>query len=254
MLLTDTGSVLLEHLERQKDSPSLLASFQRLILAFGMDHFCIGDPSNPEVRRDDRRWGATWPVRWYWHYVSHNHFAHDPVMAAMNRAQAPYRWSTTYARASARGRRVLDEASEFGIRDGFAVPIHQPDGRVMGVSIATASYHLTPQDALSLHMASLYLHARMAGLRGGSPARPAFRLTPRERECLEWVAAGKTDWEISLILSISEQTAHGYVQNALTKLGARTRAAKKKEDHDRGGQDIRAGAASLGVRAQRPRG
>jgi LuxR family quorum sensing-dependent transcriptional regulator len=38
------------------------------------------------------------------------------------------------------------------------------------------------------------------------------------------VAAGKTDWEISQILSISEQTVHGYVQNAMTKLGARTRA------------------------------
>jgi DNA-binding CsgD family transcriptional regulator len=49
-------------------------------------------------------------------------------------------------------------------------------------------------------------------------------LTPRERECLQWVAAGKTDWEISQILSISEQTVHGYVQNALAKLGARTRA------------------------------
>jgi DNA-binding CsgD family transcriptional regulator len=53
------------------------------------------------------------------------------------------------------------------------------------------------------------------------PARP---LTPRERECLRWVAAGKTDWEIGQILTISEQTAHGYVQNALAKLGARTRA------------------------------
>jgi DNA-binding CsgD family transcriptional regulator len=41
---------------------------------------------------------------------------------------------------------------------------------------------------------------------------------------LQWVAAGKTDWEISLILNISEQTAHGYVQNTLVKLGARTRA------------------------------
>ena len=38
------------------------------------------------------------------------------------------------------------------------------------------------------------------------------------------MAAGKTDWEFAQILAISEQTAHGYVQNALVKLGARTRA------------------------------
>jgi DNA-binding CsgD family transcriptional regulator len=64
----------------------------------------------------------------------------------------------------------------------------------------------------------------MAALRAQRPAPPGPNLTPRERECLKWVAAGKTDWEISQILNISEQTAHGYVQNALIKLGARTRA------------------------------
>ena len=93
MLLTQTGFALVEHLERQKDIPSLLASFQRLVLAHGMDCFCIGDPSNPEVPRDDRRWGATWPVAWWWHYVSFNHIVRDPVVARLNLSPAPFRWS-----------------------------------------------------------------------------------------------------------------------------------------------------------------
>jgi LuxR family quorum sensing-dependent transcriptional regulator len=224
MLLTDTGLALVEHLERQRDVPPLLASFQRLTLAFGMEHFCVGDPSHPEIRRDDRRWGATWPVQWYWRYVSQNHLAHDPVMARMNRAPAPFRWSQTHSGASRRGQRVLDEAAEFGIRDGLAIPIHQVDGRIAGVSIGVRNYELSRPDEMALHMAALYLHAKLAGLRAGPEARTPPRLTPRERECLQWVAAGKTDWEISLILNISEQTAHGYVQNTLVKLGARTRA------------------------------
>jgi len=224
MLLTDTGYHLVEHLERQRDAPALLASFQRLVLAFGMDFFCIGDPSHPDVKRDDRRWGATFPVRWYWRYISQNHLAHDPVVARMNRVAAPFRWSDTYAEAGPRARRVLDEAAEFGLRDGLAIPIHRPDGSVIGISIATGTYDLSPRDAVALQMASYYLHARMAALRAQRPARPGPSLTPRERECLKWVAAGKTDWEISQILNISEQTAHGYVQNALIKLGARTRA------------------------------
>ena len=92
------------------------------------------------------------------------------------------------------------------------------------MSIATAAYDLSPRDELALHLASLYLHARMTALRAQASSRPLPRLTPRERECLKWVAAGKTDWEISQILSIAEQTAHGSVQNVLGKLGARTRA------------------------------
>ena len=61
-------------------------------------------------------------------------------------------------------------------------------------------------------------------MRTVSPRRPKPNLTLRERECLKWIAAGKTDWEIAQILNISEQTAHSYVHNALIKLGARTRA------------------------------
>ena len=71
----------------------------------------------------------------------------------------------------------------------------------------------------------IYFHAKFARLRSQSaaPAKVA-RLTPRERECLSWVASGKTDWEISQILNISEQTTHEYVQNAISKLNATTRA------------------------------
>ncbi len=224
MLLTDTGYQLVEHLERQRDAPALLASFQRLVLAFGMDSFCIGDPSHPDVRREDRRWGASFPVGWYVRYIGQNHLAHDPVVIRMNQDSAPFRWSDLREQAKARGLRVLDEAAQFGLKDGFAVPIHRSDGSVIGISIATTSYDLSTRETLALQMASYFLHARLASLRAPRPLRPAPGLTPRERECLKWVAAGKTDWEISQILNISEQTAHGYVQNALIKLGARTRA------------------------------
>lgn len=224
MLLTDTGYQLVEHLERQRDAPALLASFQRLVLAFGMDSFCIGDPSHPDMKREDRRWGASFPVGWYRRYIGQNHITHDPVVARMNETSAPFRWAELREHARPRSLRVLDEAAQFGLRDGYAVPIHRSDGSVIGVSIATASYDLSQRDTLALQMASYYLHARLASLRAQRPVRPGPSLTPRERECLKWVAAGKTDWEISQILNISEQTAHGYVQNALIKLGARTRA------------------------------
>ena len=110
------------------------------------------------------------------------------------------------------------------MRDGLGIPIHGPRGVIAGVSIATNHYELSPRDERALHLASLYLSARVSALRPAAPACAPRRLTPRECECLKWVAAGKTDWEISQILNISEQTAHGYVQNALTKLNARTRA------------------------------
>ena len=43
-------------------------------------------------------------------------------------------------------------------------------------------------------------------------------------ECLKWAADGKTEWEISGILSISEHTADKHLANARRKLGAANRA------------------------------
>jgi DNA-binding CsgD family transcriptional regulator len=223
MLLAETGFQLVDHLERQKDIPSLLASFQRLVLAHGMDCFCIGDPSHPEVQRDDRRWGATWPVDWYWRYASQNHLARDPVIARLNHSPLPFRWSETYLTAGREGRHVLDEAAEFGLKYGLAMAVHG-EGSLGAVSIGARHYELSPREQAGLQLAAYYLHGRIAGLRARGQQRTIRSLTPRERECLKWVAAGKTDWEISQILNIAEQTAHGYVQSALAKLGARTRA------------------------------
>lgn len=223
MLLSETGFAQVEHLERQKDIPSLLASFQRLVLAHGMECFCIGDPSNSEMQREDRRWGATWPVDWWWRYVSRNYITRDPVVARLNLSPAPFRWSETHALAKRNARHVLHEAAEFGLTDGLAMAIHG-EGTVGAVSIAAKHFELSPSQQAGLQLAAYYLHARVASLHNKGAARAPRLLAPRERECLNWVAAGKTDWEIAQILNISEQTAHGYVQNALSKLGARTRA------------------------------
>lgn len=48
-------------------------------------------------------------------------------------------------------------------------------------------------------------------------------LTKREKECLSWTAGGKTSWEISVILGISESTATFHLRNAGVKLNANNR-------------------------------
>jgi DNA-binding CsgD family transcriptional regulator len=224
MLLTDTGTALFEHLGGQTDVPSLLISFQRVVRAFGMTGFCVGDPSNPEVKRKVRRWDGSWSGEIYRRYASHGFFSIDPIIARMNESSSPFRWSDAYARATPQQKRVLHEIMDSVAEDGLVVPIHGPRGAIAGISIGAIKYELSPQDEMSLQMASLYLHGRLTVLRGETPSRMARLLTPRERECLTWVAGGKTDWEISQILNISEQTVHGYVQNVLVKLNARTRA------------------------------
>lgn len=64
------------------------------------------------------------------------------------------------------------------------------------------------------------------GSRLTGAAQPAGEsLTSREREVLGWVAAGKTNWEIALILSISPRTVQKHMEHVFDKLGVENRTA-----------------------------
>lgn len=48
-------------------------------------------------------------------------------------------------------------------------------------------------------------------------------LSQREKQVLEWLKLGKSSWDISMILGISERTVYFHVSNILKKLGASNR-------------------------------
>lgn len=45
-------------------------------------------------------------------------------------------------------------------------------------------------------------------------------LTEREKEVLRWLAHGKSNWEVSVILKISERTVRFHINNIMKKLDA----------------------------------
>ena len=58
-----------------------------------------------------------------------------------------------------------------------------------------------------------------------APVPPQTPLTPREREVLRWVAAGKTDRDIALVLGCSHRTVQKHLERSYVKLGVETRTA-----------------------------
>jgi DNA-binding CsgD family transcriptional regulator len=49
------------------------------------------------------------------------------------------------------------------------------------------------------------------------------KLTRRETEVLKWISNGKTTWEISVILLVSQATIAFHVKNLMHKLGVHNR-------------------------------
>jgi DNA-binding CsgD family transcriptional regulator len=63
----------------------------------------------------------------------------------------------------------------------------------------------------------------------GVDENATVHFTNREIECLKWAAAGKSVWETSRILGITERTVSLYLETARTKIGAvnKTQAVAK---------------------------
>jgi LuxR family transcriptional regulator, quorum-sensing system regulator BjaR1 len=65
---------------------------------------------------------------------------------------------------------------------------------------------------------------RLTGRRVQSARRKLpFSITSREIEVLQWVARGKSAWEIGEILHITKRTVDQHVQSTVRKMGAANR-------------------------------
>lgn len=116
-------------------------------------------------------------------------------------------------------------------RAAIVVPVHLPFGQIGAVSFNP----LDPQntdlereflaygDVLGLYARTFigtYVH--VMGSMQALP--PESRLSKREVECLRWAAIGKTDLEISMIMSRSRATVRFHIHNASIKLNAVNRS------------------------------
>jgi len=73
-----------------------------------------------------------------------------------------------------------------------------------------------------LQLMAMYFHAHARRRLSINRVIDGVALSPRELECLEWAAQGKSAWEIGRLLNISRRTAAFHLDNAKTKFGVRT--------------------------------
>lgn len=136
--------------------------------------------------------------------------------------QKPFFASAVAPHASRAYRDYWSAMGEFGVRDTLAVPHFGPNNSATALTVWFAGVDLSPaeRDAVMLSSVIAMHLLRPAGrLR---PDRPL--LTPRERDCLSYVADGLSDQAIADRLGIGASTAHAHVENAKRKLAAKTRA------------------------------
>jgi len=172
---------------------------------------------------------GSYSPRWVGHYVDVRYDRIDPVLTSASEELLPFQWGgETYIGSLSRDQRqIFSESREFGIRQGFTIPIHDKLGQVATLNFATDENfrHFemnVRENGPMLHLMGIYFHAyvrrRLQGI--AQPGRPS--LSRREIQCLQWYARGKSSYDISEILGIGRRTVIFHFQNVKAKLGVVT--------------------------------
>lgn len=236
--------------------PSLVAAVQNAGNAIGLPFIAaqadLGDPE-PMADQGGRPYAET-SFRWidpdYAYWRDRKLALQIAFLTAARLVAEPFFYSDGRLRTW-RSTELLDavdceqarNAPNFG--EAIIAPVHLPRGLVgavfwcsrepVGVEALFAS-HAGDLHNLALKLVATHNEAR------GRPRNATVpqTLTRREVQCLRWAAAGKTDGEIGIILTLSVSTVRFHLRNAAAKLGATGRAQSIQ---------IAAGLGFVGARA-----
>ena len=180
-------------------------------------HVDIRQAPQPAIRLD------SYPPEWVDYFDDRRLGLSDPVHRASHLTSVGFAWSQVpdMILLTRHDRDILDRARLAGIGDGFTIPAHVPGESHGSCSFATRRDETIRADALPCAqlVGAFAFEAARRLWKMRSVEKPLPGLTDRQRDCLVWAARGKSDWEISRILGISQETVIQHLKQARERYG-----------------------------------
>ena len=219
---------ILGKLADARDPSSMPEIFDDIREAYGVDNIVYHAVNVRGLTRDGAFLRLTYSDEWISRYYKEDYFNIDPVVEHGARAIMPFDWSNLDWSGKRRGEFAEDARGHDVGTNGLTVPIRGPDGQHALFSVATArsdkSWNRQLRDQLTdLHSIAYNVHQATVRVEGVAVPLEVINLSVREREVLQWAAAGKTTDEVAQILGIAERTVRVYLDTARHKLGASNR-------------------------------
>lgn len=167
---------------------------------------------------------TNYPDPWRRHYVDQRYETCDPIVLHSIRQPHPFGWDPDFGGDDPFNCKFFDEASGFGIRCGYTIPIHHWHGRFAALTFAAdrqyaAFLHATQTHALALRLIAYQFHRQVRAKLEPVHLLTGVHLTYRERQCLALAEQGNAFPDIALILNISPRTVKDYIDGAKAKFG-----------------------------------
>lgn len=234
-------SVVIDQIETAETIGELRDILQNFIENKGFQSFSfieneLGSQTDPIIVN-------TITQRWEDDYRDNDFLMIDPCLPVAQRTNTPFIWSDLpqvprNGIRKPKAMKLMEAANDHSLHEGLVIPFHFRDRQgVFHSSVCTLFWSNSVGEFLKqirfskteLHLILIYWAERVISLSGSVRKKSEHRqndhiyLTDRERDVLTWAALGKTINETSSILSISAETANGYMKNAIKKLDAVTK-------------------------------
>ncbi len=209
--LDRTFSVLRD-LERAAAPDEIARLLVDAFTRYGVSYVMAGivpTPGLPARRHAGFVLTSTMPEGWARRYVT--------------RGYAPFEWSTVPP-DTPMASRIMNEAGEFGIRAGITIPFVTLDGEPGGISVSGDRIEIDPAERVAVNLVATYAVGQLLLMNSRPSAQAPARLSPRERETLQWAAEGKTDVEIGMVMGITAAGVDYHLRSARAKLDTVNRA------------------------------
>jgi LuxR family quorum sensing-dependent transcriptional regulator len=212
--------------DRARSPSEVCAALLGATKALGCQHILAGTIPTPGSTKQQQQANVLlheWPIGWSERYFSNGYLFVDPAVRRVISDTRPFLWSELdrLCKDNPAAKRVMNEAGDFQLKSGFTVPLVTLDGKVAGLSLAGERLDMPPHGRGMMTLLATYAIARTLRLRDVGSSH--VNLSVRERDALQWAAEGKTEWEIGMILGVSEHTAEKFLRTARAKLGAANR-------------------------------
>ena len=194
----------------------------RFLAVLDIAHFMTGT-----LRRGAHGWEVTRDadgrpaIGWLRHNEVNAYRNHDYLIRATAAASAGFFWSDIpRAILSPLQRRILDEARDFQIAEGFVMPVQMDDGSVRALSswAGPIDTDVATRTAVCLVSTALLDHLARLGT-AMLPVNDSVRLDPAARDTLAFFAAGYSVGGIGQRLALTDDEVDRRLHRATAALG-----------------------------------
>ncbi len=196
----------------QNELNAFIKGYQNTIYAYAIMN--KKDPSQMQIINNNPEWFNIYLERKY-QFI-------DPVIIRALSSVEDFFWENKVLLASGYNlTRIFSESSEHNIYQGQTFPLHDYLNNLVVLSIISQKDSGIEMESCRAHFMHflIQLHQKTLNLYSKVHQKKNVFLSPRERQILKWVSAGKTYAEVSVILSIAERTVKFHMSNAMKKLG-----------------------------------